>query len=169
LHLQGVTDVHPPQARRRHRPRLAGLGQPRPRRRDHARQRRHRPELHAHFNGFADGQTIQDLTAATTLTLTGITGTSYNFNYSVTNTTSDPVNSRISSFGFNTSPNATSATSTGTFGNALVGGQAPEPVQERRRLLQVGGSNSCSGSGGLTDGQTGTGTLTLSFASARPS
>ncbi|MCA1662216.1 MAG: cistern family PEP-CTERM protein [Novosphingobium sp.] len=118
------------------------------------------------FDGVSDGQTIDGLTATTTLTLTGITGTSYNFNYSVTNTTSDPVDSRISSFGFNTSPNATGASSTGTFGNAVIGGQAPNPFKDVDVCFTAGDSNSCSGSGGLLDGQTGSGTLSLSFSTA---
>jgi hypothetical protein len=118
------------------------------------------------YDGMSDGQTVTGLTGTTTLTLTGITGTSYNFDYSVKNTTSDPVDSRISSFGFNTDPDATSASSTGAFSFALVGGQAPNPFKNVDVCFKAGGSNSCSGSGGLLDGQTGTGSLSLSFASA---
>ena len=76
------------------------------------------------------------------------------------------MNSRISSFGFNTSPTATGATSTGTYDTALVGGQAPSPFKNVDVCFKAGGSNSCSGSGGLTDGQSGSGTLTLSFSTA---
>ena len=118
------------------------------------------------YNGMADGTTINGLTGSTTLTLTGITGTSYNFNYSVTNTTSNPVVSRISSFGFDTSPDISGATSTGTYSNALLGGQAPTPFNQVDVCFKAGTSNSCSGSGGVLDGQTGSGTLSLSFASA---
>ena len=118
------------------------------------------------YDGMSDGQTVTGLTGTTTLTLTAITGTSYNFDYSVKNTTSDPVDSRISSFGFNTDPDATSAGSTGAFSFALVGGQAPNPFKNVDVCFKAGGSNSCSGSGGLLDGQTGTGSLSLSFASA---
>ncbi len=118
------------------------------------------------YNGMADGTTITGLTGSTTLTLTGITGTSYNFDYSVTNTTSDPVNSRISSFGFDTTPDTTGATSTGAYNNALLGGQVPSPFNTVDVCFKAGGSNSCSGSGGVLDGQTGSGTLSLSFASA---
>ena len=118
------------------------------------------------FNGMADGNTITGLTGSTTLMLTGITGTSYNFNYTVTNTTSNPVDSRISSFGFDTNPDITSATSTGTYNTALLGGQVPTPFNTVDVCFKAGGSNSCSGSGGVLDGQTGSGTLSLSFASA---
>ena len=48
------------------------------------------------FNGMADGTTIAGLTGSTTLKLTSINGTSYNFDYTVTNTTSGSVDSRIS-------------------------------------------------------------------------
>ena len=118
------------------------------------------------YNGMADGSTITGLTGSTTLKLTSIDGTSYNFDYTVTNTTSNPVDSRISSFGFDTNPDISSATSTGTYGNALVGGQVPTPFNTVDVCFKAGGSNSCSGSGGVLDGQTGSGTLSLSFASA---
>lgn len=118
------------------------------------------------YNGMADGNTIAGLTGSTTLTLTGITGTSYNFNYSVTNTTSNPVDSRIASFGFDTNPDISGATSTGTYNSALIGGQVPSPFNTVDVCFKAGGSNSCSGSGGVLDGQTGSGTLTLSFATA---
>lgn len=118
------------------------------------------------YNGMADGNTITGLTGGTTLTLTGITGTSYNFNYTVTNTTSNPVSSRISSFGFDTTPDTTGATSTGTYSNALLGGQVPSPFNTVDVCFKSGTSNSCSGSGGVLNGQAGSGTLSLSFASA---
>ncbi len=114
----------------------------------------------------ADGNTIAGLTASTSLTLTSINGTSYNFNYSVTNTTSNPVDSRIASFGFDTNPDITSASSTGTYNNALIGGQVPSPFNTVDVCFKSGDSNSCSGSGGVLDGQTGSGTLSLNFASA---
>ena len=118
------------------------------------------------YNGFADGTTVSGLTGETTLTLTSIDGTSYNFNYSVTNTTSDPVDSRISSFGFNTNPDISGATSTGTYSFVDTGGNVPNGLGKIDVCFKAGGSNSCSGSGGVTDGQTGTGTLSLSFGTA---
>lgn len=117
------------------------------------------------YNGFSDGNTITGLTGSTTLTLTSITGNSYNFDYSVTNTTSDPVNSRISSFGFNTNPDISGASSTGTFGYIDTGQNLPNGLNTIDVCFKSGGSNSCSGSGGVLDGQTGSGTLSLSFSS----
>ena len=118
------------------------------------------------YNGFADGQTIDGLTGQTTLKLTSIDGTSYNFDYSVTNTTSDPVDSRISSFGFNTNPDIGSATSTGTYSFVDTDGNVPNGLGKIDVCFKAGGSNSCSGSGGVLDGQTGSGTLSLGFSSA---
>lgn len=118
------------------------------------------------YNGMSDGSTITGLTGSTTLKLTSIDGTSYNFDYTVTNTTSNPVDSRISSFGFDTNPDISNATSTGTYANAVLGGQVPTPFNTVDVCFKAGGSNSCSGSGGVLDGQTGSGTLSLSFASA---
>lgn len=120
------------------------------------------------YDGMSDGQTVAGLNGSTTLTLTSITGTSYNFTYSVANTgsTSDSVNSRISSFGFNVDPTLSSASSTGTYSFTTIGGQAPSPFKDVDVCFKAGGSNSCSGSGGLFDGQSGSGTLTLDFATA---
>jgi len=118
------------------------------------------------YNGFTDGTTINGLTGQTTLKLTSITDTSYNFDYTVTNTTSDPVDSRISSFGFNTNPDISGATSTGTYSFVDTGGNVPNGLGKIDVCFKSGGSNSCSGSGGVLDGQTGTGTLSLSFSTA---
>lgn len=118
------------------------------------------------YNGFSDGTTVNGLTGSTTLTLTSINGTSYNFNYSVTNTTTNPVDSRISSFGFNTNPDISGATSTGTYSFVDTGQNIPNGLGTIDVCFKAGGSNSCSGSGGVTDGQTGTGTLSLGFSSA---
>ena len=120
------------------------------------------------YNGVADGQTIAGLTGQTTLTLTSITGTAYNFNYTVRNKTSEPVNSRISSFGFDSDPNFSSATSTGTY--AFVDTSQNVPTQGVVDVcFKAAFSNSCSNQGGVTStaGQdTGSGTLRLAFSTA---
>ncbi len=118
------------------------------------------------FNGMADGNTIAGLSGSSTLKLTSITGTSYNFDYTVKNTTSGSVDSRISSFGFDTNPEISGATSTGTYSFATIGGQVPSPFNSVDVCFKAAFSNSCSGSGGVLDGQTGSGTLSLKFASA---
>ena len=118
------------------------------------------------FNGFSDGNIIAGLSALATFTLQAATGNSYTFGYSVTNTTSGSVNSRMSSFAFNTDPNITSASSTGTFSFNTVGGSYPNGIGNVDICFKDASTGSCAGGGGggLTDGQTGTGTFTLNFA-----
>lgn len=118
------------------------------------------------FNGFSDGNIIAGLSALATFTLQAVTGNSYTFGYSVTNTTTDPVNSRMSGFAFNTDPNITSASSTGAFSFNTVGGTYPNGIGSVDVCFKDASTGSCAGggSGGLTDGQTGTGSFTLNFA-----
>lgn len=117
------------------------------------------------YNGFSDGTTVNGLTAATSFTLTGATSTSYTFNYSVTNTTSNPVDSRVSSFAFNTNPDITSASSTGAFSYATIDSSYPNGIGSVDVCFKDASTGACAGGGGsgLTDGQTGTGTFTLNF------
>ncbi|QZP08937.1 cistern family PEP-CTERM protein [Caenibius sp. WL] len=122
------------------------------------------------YNGFsgANSPSIDGLTASTTFTLTGISGNQYTFDYSVTNTTSDPVNSRISSFGFNTDPNITGASSTGAFAYTTVGSSYPNGIGAIDVCFKDASTGSCAGGGGggIADGLTGAGTFILTFANA---
>lgn len=118
------------------------------------------------YNGFSGGTTVDGLTAQTTFTLTGVTGNSYTFSYSVKNTTSDPVNSRVSSFGFNTDPNISSATSTGAFAYTTLNSKYPNGIGTIDVCFKDAQTGSCAGggSGGLIDGVTGNGTMSLNFS-----
>ncbi|MEY4237684.1 MAG: hypothetical protein RL339_285 [Pseudomonadota bacterium] len=118
------------------------------------------------FDGYSGGTTINGLTSAASFTLTGTTANSYTFSYSLANTTSDPVNSRLSGFAFNTDPNISSASSTGAFSYTTVGGSYPNGIGSVDVCFKDAATGACSGggSGGLLDGQTGTGTFTLNFA-----
>ncbi|MDD3799577.1 MAG: cistern family PEP-CTERM protein [Novosphingobium sp.] len=118
------------------------------------------------YNGFSDSTVVDGLTASTTFTLTGISGNQYYFDYSVTNTTTDPIDSRVSSFGFNADPSITGATSTGAFSYTTLDSSYPNGIGDINVCFKDANTGSCSGggSGGLTDGQTGTGTFTLTFA-----
>jgi len=79
------------------------------------------------YDGFSDGSTIGGLTAQTTFTLTGISGDTYTFSYSVTNTSGAPItDSRVSGFAFNTNPDIASASSTGAFSYTTTGGMQPK-------------------------------------------
>ena len=74
------------------------------------------------FDGYTEGRTIEGLTGQATFTLTGVADNAYTFNYSISNTSSAPIDaSRISIFGFNTDPNISSATATGMFDQAHSG------------------------------------------------
>lgn len=119
------------------------------------------------YNGFSDGTTVGGLTGQTTFTLTGISGSNYTFDYSVTNTSSAPVTgSRISSFAFDADPNISGASSTGAFSYTTLNSSYPNGIGAVDVCFKDAATGSCSGggSGGLTQGQTGSGTLTLSFA-----
>ncbi len=118
------------------------------------------------FNGYSGGTTVSGLTSTAAFTLTGVTANSYTFNYSLTNTTSDPVNSRVSGFAFNTDPNISSASSTGAFSYTTINGSYPNGIGSVDVCFKDASTGSCSGggSGGLLDGQNGTGSFTLNFA-----
>jgi len=119
------------------------------------------------YNGYSGGTTIGGLTGSTTFTLTGISGNDYTFDYSVTNTSSAPVTgSRISSFAFNTDPTISSATSTGAFSYTTLNSTYPNGIGSVDVCFKDAATGACAGggSGGLTLGQTGTGSFTLSFS-----
>jgi len=119
------------------------------------------------YNGFASGTPINGLTSQASFKLTNITSTGYVFDYSVANTSSSGVNSRVSSFAFNVDPTISGASSTGTFGNTVLNSNYPNGIGTVDVCFKGGGSNACGGnSGGVLTGDTGSGTFTLSFASA---
>ncbi len=120
------------------------------------------------YDGFSGGSgTIAGLTGSTTFTLAGVTGNDYTFDYAVANTSSAPVtDSRISSFAFNTDPTISSATSTGAFSYTTLNSNYPNGIGTVDVCFKDAMTGSCAGggSGGLTLGQSGTGSLTLSFS-----
>ena len=122
------------------------------------------------YNGYSGsgGATIGGLTGSTTFTLTGVSGNDYSFDYSVQNTTSAPVSdSRISSFAFNTDPTISGAASTGAYSYTTLNSNYPNGIGTVDVCFKDATTGSCAGggSGGLTAGQSGTGSFTLSFAS----
>ena len=119
------------------------------------------------YNGFSSGTPISGLTGSTTFKLTGISGNNYTFDYSVANTSSAPITgSRISSFAFNADPNITSAASTGAFSYTTLNSNYPNGIGTVDVCFKDALTGSCAGggSGGLTIGQSGTGSFTLSFS-----
>lgn len=127
------------------------------------------------MNGLTDGPTlIPGLTGQLTLTFSSVTngGLTYNFLYDLFNSSSAPITaSRISSFGFNTSPDVASGVATGVFNTVHVGSADNFPIIPNPEDCAFASNNPphgvCTGSGGGVDlGQHGTGTLSLTFASA---
>ncbi|GGB97757.1 hypothetical protein GCM10011494_15290 [Novosphingobium endophyticum] len=119
------------------------------------------------FDGFADGTSINGLSADATFTLSSITSTGYVFDYSLTNTTSGGLDSRVSSFAFDVDPTIAGASSTGAFSYAVLDSNYPNGIGTVDVCFKGGSSNSCAGNtGGVQTSDTGTGTLTLSFDAA---
>lgn len=119
------------------------------------------------FDGFVDGgPAISGLSSRLQLTLNSITNGIYNFSYALTNTggTNDTVSSRVSSFAFNTDPNILGGTSTGLFDSVDLNKNYPNGIGTVEVCISAA---NCAGggSGGVFDGQTGTGTLALNFGS----
>lgn len=119
------------------------------------------------FDGYTqETGVIAGLTGEATFTLTGVGDNAYTFNYSLTNTSGDPIDSsRISLFGFNTDPDIASATSIGTFDQTSTG-NVPAGFGRVDVCFKGSGGPNCSGGGGVgvDIGDTATGTLTLNFA-----
>jgi len=117
------------------------------------------------YNGFSNGVTVDGLGGTATFTLTSASANQYTFDYSVTNTTGNGVQSTISSFAMNIDPNISSATSTGAFDYAVLNSSYPNGLGAVDVCFKAGGSSSCAGNGGGVDfGKTGTGTMTLGFS-----
>lgn len=119
------------------------------------------------YDGNVSGATVTGLTGTAIFTLTGISGNTYNFNYSIANTSTSPLtDARISSFAFNVDPTIASASSTGAFAFSTLNSTYPNGVGTVDVCFKDASTGSCAGGGGggLTMGQTGTGTFTLNFA-----
>ncbi len=121
------------------------------------------------YDGFTGGGLIDGLTAGIMFTLTGVTPTSFTFDYAVANTSTAPITgSRVSGFGFNVDPTISGASSTGTFATVGKDANVPNIGTVDVCFKGGGGTNSCAGGGGggvsLGDGPA-TGSLTLIFAS----
>ncbi len=120
------------------------------------------------YDGFADGTTLSGLSASTTFTLTAIDGSTYEFDYTVTNTTDGAgVDSRLSSFAFNTDPDIVGASSTGLYNFVVTDSNYPNGIGTVDVCFKAARTNSCAGnSGGLFAGETGSGSLILDFGTA---
>ena len=118
------------------------------------------------FNGFDGGPTIAGLTSNIVFTVNSSSATQYVLGYTINNTSGSPITgSRVSEFGFNTDPNIASASASGVLSGTDTNGNVPN-----FGIVEVcttgGGSCAGGGSGGVTMGHSGSGTVTLNFATS---
>ncbi len=121
------------------------------------------------FGGTPPG-VISGLTSTIDFGFVDITnsGKTFNLTYNIHNTSSAPITaSRVSGFGFDTTPNISSASSTGIF-NTVGVGNVPNFGNVEVCFKAGGGTNNCAGGGGtgVTLGNNSSGTLALNFATA---
>jgi hypothetical protein len=119
------------------------------------------------FDGFVDGgSSLTGLSSQLRLTLNSIVNGVYSFDYALTNTgsTTDSISSRVSSFAFNTDPNILGGTSTGLFDSVDLNRNYPNGIGTVEVCISAA---NCAGggSGGVFDGGTGLGSLSLNFGS----
>lgn len=123
------------------------------------------------LNGFVGDSTntIDNLTSTLTFTLEEADGGSYVFAYRVDNTTSGGLTSNISSFAFNVDPDISGASVDGAYQFAFVSdGQGSDPSYPNQIgsvdvCFKAKSSGSCSNGGGVSEGNSGSGSLTLFF------
>jgi hypothetical protein len=121
------------------------------------------------FDAESNGVVIPGVSSTLTLTLQSVSGggTSYLFNYLVNNTSS--VTSRVSVFGFDVAPNILSASSTGVFPTTSSGSLENHSLEVCFDSGNTNNCNSSTGGAGVTNGNSGQGTLTLNFSTAQSS
>ncbi len=121
------------------------------------------------FDGHESGSVIPGLTSSLTLSFAGISGSSYLFNYLLTNTSSAPTtSSAVTAFGFNIDPNAllTGSSVSGTF-NVVSSGQVSQGYN-LEMCFKSGQNNNCAGSPGnqgVNMGTSGSGQIAIGFSS----
>lgn len=118
------------------------------------------------YGGQVNAQPTDQISALGFFTFSGLSpdGLTYLFDYSLQNTSA--VNSRIRSFGFTTTPNILAASSSGTYQYASYGSSQQFPgISDMEMCFTPTSNGQCNGGpGGLSSGQTGTGSFALSFA-----
>ena len=117
------------------------------------------------FNGIVEGSVIAGLTGTVEYTLVNKDSDSFFFDFTVTNTSSDPITaSRISTFGFNTTPDIVSAAITGgTVFDGVSSGNVPQ--LGNIEFCATAGPNCAGGSGeGVELGDSASGQFSLNFA-----
>lgn len=117
------------------------------------------------LDGNVAGQNVSNLTGKANITLTGLSGNTATFDVTLYNTSSSPVTSRISGFGFDTDATISSASVTGVFANAVLNAGLPNNAGSLDVCFTNG--NTCQGGGGtgIASGSSGMFSATLNFAS----
>jgi hypothetical protein len=127
------------------------------------------------FDGFYNSTTIQGLTAGLSLsnfafnttTLGGQNVTRITFDYALSNTSSSPtLTSRVSNLAFDTSPNIVDTaqnTVTGLFNTLQLGKNQPNGIGKVEFCFTAANCPG-GGSGGVTQGNSGSGSASLFFA-----
>jgi hypothetical protein len=123
------------------------------------------------YNGYSgnNAPAIAGLTSSIQFNFLNRTGNTFNFSYTLTNTSGAPIDaSRVSIFGFNTDPNITGATTgVGDQFNITASGPQPNGLANLELCFKdLGPGNNCTGgaSGGVTLGNSASGTFGLNFA-----
>ena len=120
------------------------------------------------FSGDSSG-TVDGLTGTLTLTLDSVTGDAYNFSYTMDNTTGGGLTSNISSFAFDVDPDISGASVDGAYSYSFVtDGRGSDPSYPNQIgtvdvCFKAKDSGSCSNGGGVAEGDSGSGTLSLFF------
>lgn len=125
------------------------------------------------FNGNVEGTPIDGLSALMNISFTAAMNGLYTFTYTLTNTSTAPITSRISGFGFSTDPDALSANYiSGILDN--VNFNPADPMNVPNGLADVefcdfaGGSEvNCTGGGGDGITTSGMGSFSLAFGSVQ--
>lgn len=118
------------------------------------------------FDGNVNTVNIPDLTSQATFTLDSIAGNTWNFSVDVAVTATNGVGARVSSLGFDTDPSLASASSSGMFDRAVLGGSYPNQFGSIDVCFKGGGGpNNCQGGGSGGTYTTGSFTAALTFGS----
>ncbi len=122
------------------------------------------------YNGFSgnNAPAIPGLTSSITFNFLGTVGTTYQFSYTMANTSGAPIDAaRLTIFGFNTDPNVTGvSTGAGDLFNVIASGNQPNGLANIDVCFKdTGPANNCTGaSNGLAIGASSSGTFNLNFA-----
>lgn len=120
------------------------------------------------FDGNSDQTPVPGLTAEARFEVTAYSSNSVTFSVELENTTTSPLESRVSGLGFNTDPDLTSASASGDFNKAIVGGSFPNQFGSIDVCFNnnpgMGGSCQGGGGSGPSLGETALFSITLSFA-----